>query len=160
MGKCEFLVKCWSHCHCSAPTYVLGLRNVVLPQWSTFAEKMNKINMDGNVHNCFIWNQSMVKRTLDNFSLIPNFFLKSWYFYTIRIYLCSDCMLSLTCKDTLIYLAAAIFKSLLLKMGATVMTVEFGTIHHSGKKIWSLFKQFFEHIQKLTEHYVNYDILV
>ena len=30
----------------------------------------------------------------------------------------------------MIFLAAAIFKSLLLKMAATVMTVEFGTIHH------------------------------
>ena len=30
----------------------------------------------------------------------------------------------------LLFLAAAIFKSLLLKMAATVMTVEFGTIHH------------------------------
>ena len=29
-----------------------------------------------------------------------------------------------------IFLAAAIFKSVLLKMVATVMTVEFGTIHH------------------------------
>ena len=29
-----------------------------------------------------------------------------------------------------IFLVAAIFKSLLLKMAATVMTVEFGTIHH------------------------------
>ena len=30
----------------------------------------------------------------------------------------------------LIFLAAAIFKSLLLKMAATVMIVEFGTIPH------------------------------
>ena len=61
-----------------------------------------------------------------------------------------------------IFLAAAIFKSLLLKMAATVMTVEFGTIHHSSleEKFWSLFVQFFERVQKLTEHYVNYDILV
>ena len=29
-----------------------------------------------------------------------------------------------------IFLAAAIFKSLLLKMAATVITIEFGTIHH------------------------------
>ena len=28
------------------------------------------------------------------------------------------------------FLAAAIFKSLLLKMATTVMTIEFGTIHH------------------------------
>ena len=32
--------------------------------------------------------------------------------------------------NMMIFLAAAIFKSLLLKMAATVMTVEFGTIHH------------------------------
>ena len=45
-------------------------------------------------------------------------------------------------------------------MVATVMTVEFGTIHHySSLDFWSLFVQFFEQIQKLTEHYVNYDIL-
>ena len=30
----------------------------------------------------------------------------------------------------MIFLAAAIFKSLLLKMADPVMTVEFGTIHH------------------------------
>ena len=30
----------------------------------------------------------------------------------------------------MIFLAVAIFKSLLLNMAATVMTVEFGTIHH------------------------------
>ena len=47
----------------------------------------------------------------------------------------------------LFLLAAAIFKSLLLKMAASIRTTEFATIHHlSG--------------QKLTEHYVNYNILV
>ena len=45
-------------------------------------------------------------------------------------------------------------------MAATVITVEFGTIHHYGGKFWSLFGQFFEQIQKLTEYYVNYYILV
>ena len=49
-------------------------------------------------------------------------------------------------------------------MAATVMTVEFGTIHHYSsleKTFWSLFLQFFlMKVQKLTEHYVNYDILV
>ena len=62
-----------------------------------------------------------------------------------------------------IFLAAAIFKSLILKMAATGMTVEFGTIHHYfrlQKKFWSLVMQFFERIQKLTEHYIKYDILV
>ena len=68
----------------------------------------------------------------------PNFFQKSWDFYAIgSVYLCSDCMLNLTCKFNLItkiimwiFLAAAICKSLPLKMAATVMTVEFGTILH------------------------------
>ena len=62
-----------------------------------------------------------------------------------------------------VFLAAAIFKSLLLKMAAIVMTVEFGTIHHYSsleEKFWSLFVQFFEQVQTLTDHYVNYDILV
>ena len=48
-------------------------------------------------------------------------------------------------------------------MAATVMIVEFGTIHHYfslEKKSESLFVQFLEQIQKLIEHYVNYDILV
>ena len=48
-------------------------------------------------------------------------------------------------------------------MAAIVMTVEFGTIHHFSsleEKFWSLFVQFFEQAQTLTEHYVNYDILV
>ena len=67
----------------------------------------------------------------------PFFPEKVEIFYTIRsVYLCSDCMLKsylqlqFNYKDMLIFLAAAIFKSLLLKMAATVMTVEFGTIHH------------------------------
>ena len=62
-----------------------------------------------------------------------------------------------------IFLAAAIFKSLLLKMAATVMTAEFDTIYHYSsleEKFWSLFVQFFEQVQILTEHYVDYDILV
>ena len=45
-------------------------------------------------------------------------------------------------------------------MAATVMTVEFCTIRHYSsleEKFWSLFVQFFEQTQKLTEHY---DILV
>ena len=66
----------------------------------------------------------------------PDFFQKSWDFYTIRsVYLCSHCMLNLTCNfnlimKTWIFLAAAIFKSRLFKMAATVMAVEFGTIYH------------------------------
>ena len=38
--------------------------------------------------------------------------------------------LQLSFKDIWIFLSVAIFKSRLLKMAATVMTVEFGTIHH------------------------------
>ena len=67
----------------------------------------------------------------------PIFSKKNWDFYTIRgVHLCSNCMLNLTCNFYLIskicefFFAAAIFKSLLLKMATTVMTVEFGTIHH------------------------------
>ena len=47
----------------------------------------------------------------------------------------SDCMLNLTSsfnsvtKDICIFLSAAIFKSRLFKMGATVMTAEFDTIY-------------------------------
>ena len=48
-------------------------------------------------------------------------------------------------------------------MAATVMTVEFGTIHHdsstSGGKFWCLFVQFFEQPTKINL-YVNYDISV
>ena len=43
-----------------------------------------------------------IKGALDHFSLIPRFFFffqKSWDFYTIKsVYLCSDCMLNLTCN--------------------------------------------------------------
>ena len=48
-------------------------------------------------------------------------------------------------------------------MAATVMTVEFGTIHHYSsldENSEACFMQFFEQIQKLSEHYVNYDSLV
>ena len=44
------------------------------------------------------------------------------------------------------------------------MTIEFGTIHHYSSLEENsdacLFVQFFEQIQKLTEHYVNCDISV
>ena len=101
------------------------------------------------------------KGALDNFSLIPQFCFpqKSWDFYTIRsVYLCSDCMLNLTCNSNLItktwgFLAAAIFKSILLKIATSVMTVEFGTIHHysSREEISEAYLcSFFEQIQKLT----------
>ena len=44
-------------------------------------------------------------------------------------------------------------------MAASVMTVEFGTIHHYSC-LEENSAQFFEQVQKLTEHYVNYDISV
>ena len=82
------------------------------------------------------WNK--VKGALDNFSLIPRyFFQKSWDFYAIRsVYLSSDCLLNLTYNLNLItkvctfFLQQPFFKVYFLKMTATVVTVEFGTIHH------------------------------
>ena len=62
-----------------------------------------------------------------------------------------------------IFLAVAIFKSLLLKMAAIVMTAEFGNVRHVSsleENSEAFFVQVFEQIQKLTEHYVNHDILV
>ena len=83
--------------------------------------------------------------------------------YITCVYLCSDCMLNLAFNFNLIttiyyfFLAVAVFKSLLLKMAATVMTVEFDTIHHysgveENSEAYSFFVQFFEQIQKLAEH--------
>ena len=60
------------------------------------------------------------------------------------------------------FLAAAIFKSRLLKMAATVLTVEFGTIHHySGldENSEACLCSFLNRYKKITEHYVNSDIL-
>ena len=48
-------------------------------------------------------------------------------------------------------------------MAATVMTVEFGTIHHyfsPEENSEACLCSSSEKIQKFTEHYVNYDILV
>ena len=48
-------------------------------------------------------------------------------------------------------------------MATTVKTVLFSTIHHYfslEENFWGLLEQFFEQIQKLTEHYVNYYISV
>ena len=68
------------------------------------------------------------------------FFQKSWDFYTVRsVYLCSDRMLNLTCNFNLVTKIFNFFlqrpflknwKNRLLKMVASVMTAEFGTIHH------------------------------
>ena len=86
------------------------------------------------------------KEALDNFSFIPQFFFKkvdppiffqkSWDLYTIRcVYLYSDCMillanLNLIKKIHEFSLQRPFSKSLLLKMAAMVMIIEFGTIHH------------------------------
>ena len=84
----------------------------------------------------------------------PIFVQKVKIFIPLEVYT-YDCMLNLTCNFNLIkryvifFLAAAIFKSLplkmatkgrLLKMATTVMTVEFATIHHysSLRKILKL----------------------
>ena len=56
-------------------------------------------------------------------------------------------------EDTWTFLVAAIFKSLRLKVAATVMTVEFDTIHHYSSLEENseacLFVEFFEQIQKI-----------
>ena len=80
--------------------------------------------------------------------------------YTYVVTACLILLVTSTYEDMWIFLVAAIFKSLLLKVAATVMTVEFGTSHHYSRILKLQFVQFFEQIQKLTEHFVNYDILV
>ena len=48
-------------------------------------------------------------------------------------------------------------------MAATVMTVEFGTIYHYSsleENSEAFLCSFFGQVQKLSEHYVNCDILV
>ena len=48
-------------------------------------------------------------------------------------------------------------------MAATIMTVEFGTIHHYSsleKYSEACFCSSLNKYKKLTQHYVNYDILV
>ena len=70
--------------------------------------------------------------------------------------------LQLGYKDIWIFPAAAIFKNRLLEMAATVMTVEFGTIHYlsleenSEACMSSSLNKYF----KITENHVNYDILI
>ena len=71
--------------------------------------------------------------------------------------------LQLNYKDMWIFLVAASFKSLLLKMAATVMTIEFGTIHHyssleenSEACLCSSLNKY----KNLLNINVNYDILV
>ena len=80
----------------------------------------------------------------------PDFFFRKVYTY---VETASYLKLQLGCKDIWIFLAAAIFKSRLLKMAANVMTVEFDTFHHYhlvGRKILKVFLQLLEQIQKKT----------
>ena len=66
------------------------------------------------------------------------------------------------------YLVAAIFKCRLLKMAATIMTVEFSTIHHYSSLqenvetyLCSFLNRYYkitENAIKITENYVNYGI--
>ena len=96
-----------------------------------------------------------------NLASSHNFFFvqKSWHFYTITsVNLWSDCMSNLIPNFSLnqkwwgFFLEAAICKSRLLKMAATVTTVEFGAIHCSaGGKFWSLSVQLFEQVQKINK---------
>ena len=71
--------------------------------------------------------------------------------------------LQLDYKDMWIFIAAAIFKSLLFKMAATVMTVEFGTFHHYSSledNADACLCSSLNRYKNITEYYVNYDILI
>ena len=71
--------------------------------------------------------------------------------------------LQLMCKDIWIFLSLAIFKSRLIKVAANVMTVEFGTINHYSsleKNSDAYLCSSLDRYKKLTELYVNCDILV
>ena len=83
----------------------------------------------------------IIKRALDNFSLIPRFFKKKveiGLFIPLEVYVSMQYfMLDCTCNFNLItkilcelFLHRPFLKVYLLKMAATAMTVEFGTIHH------------------------------
>ena len=82
----------------------------------------------------------------------------------------NNCMLNLlTCAFNLItkifefLLAAAIFKSRLLKMAVTVMTVEFGTFHHHSsleENLKLVCCSSLNRYNRITEHDVNCDILI
>ena len=79
-------------------------------------------------------------RGTDNFSLIPQFFSqKSWDFYirgtniwTARLILLAS---STWLQRYFSFSCSSHFKSQLLKMATTVMTVEFGTIHHNSTSV-------------------------
>ena len=62
-------------------------------------------------------NKTSLKGALDNFSLIPIFFPKSWDFYINRsVYLCSDCMLNITCSMNSITKIMLFFQQPFLKV--------------------------------------------
>ena len=61
-----------------------------------------------------------------------------------------------------IFLEEAIFSNLLLKMAATIMTVEFDTNHNYlslEENVEACLCSSLNRYQKLTEHYVNYVII-
>ena len=69
------------------------------------------------------------------FLFIYLFFFKVEIFIPLEVYIiiltaCFILHFNFNNEDMWIFLAVAIFKSLLWKMAATVMAVEFGTIHH------------------------------
>ena len=71
--------------------------------------------------------------------------------------------LQLSYKDICIFLSVAIFKSRLLKMAATVMTAEFGTIYYYfslEEYSEACLCSFFEQTLKLIGNHVNRDILI
>ena len=92
------------------------LKETRLPSKEAFYSKLNDehISEEDYQHAQKVWDTFKMKTmreyhdlylkgALDNFSLIPRFFQKNWDFHTIRsVYLCSDCMLNLTCTFNLI----------------------------------------------------------
>ena len=71
--------------------------------------------------------------------------------------------LKLGYRDIGIFFAAAIFKSRLLKMAATVMTLEFCTIQpysNLEENSEGCLSSSLNRYKETTEHHVNYDILI
>ena len=106
----------------------------------------------------------ILKGALDNFNLIPRFFSKKVEIFIpleVYPYVVTACSILLATSTQLqrylnFYFRPAIFKSRLLKTAATVVTVEFDTIHH-----YSSLEENFEFFlcssldryKKLTEQY-------
>ena len=85
--------------------------------------------------------------------------------YTYAVTACLILLATSTWLQRFFYFfpAAAIFKSRLFKMAATVMSVEFGTIHHyfslganSEARLCSSLSRYI----KISKYYVNYDFLI